>query len=637
MKHAVKYRPDIDGLRAIAILAVVLFHLNPALVPGGYVGVDVFFVISGYLITSIVFREIRSGDFSLGRFYERRIRRLLPALLVVMAASFAAAWMLLLPADFRMFSEALAATSFFVANVYFWKKTDYFADPVDSLPLLHTWSLAVEEQFYIFFPLVLIWVLRHRPKWLHGLLVAFILLSLGWSEHALEDRPASVFYLPLYRAWELLIGALLAIGTIPLPTSRRIRDMLAISGLALIAASLFLYDKSTYFPGVSALPPVLGAALVIHAGTQASSRVGQWLGWKPLVFVGLVSYSLYLWHWPLFIFARYYLAPGYSSLLIDTGLLLAAFMLASLSWRFVERPFRSSKENQSRTAVFAAASLGGAIMLMLALPGILLRGAPYRFPADIVDIAAVGQEEIPFRKPCFGLGPEQVIAGDAVCPIGAKIEPEFLLWGDSHALALAHGLDLAAKEIGMAGTFLGRSLCPPVLSPEGQFIYRKKCADFNLATLQFLDGHRTIETVILAGYWSRYIEGAFHHQFANDLTHLLDDLASRGYRVVILDQVPSIGWETPSVLARSRLFGHSPPAAKSRADHISSMQAFRQLLKTSRSHHRLQYLDLSEFLCPNNACNPAIDGIPLYRDAHHLSKAGSAFLKEPLKQAIDPL
>jgi peptidoglycan/LPS O-acetylase OafA/YrhL len=637
LKHAVKYRPDIDGLRAIAILAVVLFHLNPKLVPGGYVGVDVFFVIPGYLITSIIYREICTGEFSLSRFYERRIRRLFPALLVVVTVSFVVAWIGLLPADFRKLSEALAATSLFIANLYFWKNTDYFSDPADSLPLLHTWSLAVEEQFYIFFPLVLILILRHKPGWLTGSLLALLLISLGWSEYALIDRPESVFYLPYYRAWELLAGAMLAIGAVPSPTSRRIRDMLAISGLALIAAGLFLYDKGTHFPGVAALPPVLGAALVIHAGTHARSRVGQWLSWKPLVFIGLISYSLYLWHWPLFIFVRYFMPHAQSSLLIDAGLLVAALALATLSWRFVERPFRHSSDHLGRIAVFTSASLAIAAMLVLALPGIVMRGAPFRFPPEIVDVAAVGQEEIPFRKPCFGLNPDQVSTDNAVCTIGAGSEPIFLLWGDSHALALAHGVDLAAKELDVSGYFLGRSLCPPVISRTNPSDYRKKCADFNLAALRFLDEHPTINTIILAGYWARYLNAPSNRNFPQDFVVLLDDLTSKAYRIQVIEQIPSVGWDVPSILARSRLFSHAPPPAMNRADHISSMDSFRQLLQTTRIPDRIQHHDLSGALCPGITCMAESHGIPLYRDANHLSKAGSAFLKEVLKPAIHPL
>lgn len=636
LNHALKYRPDIDGLRAIAVLAVVLFHLDPRLAPGGYIGVDVFFVISGYLITSIVLREIRADDFSLGRFYERRIRRLLPALFTVAAASFVVAWLFLLPNDFRLHSEAMAATALFVANLFFWKKTDYFSDPVESLPLLHTWSLAVEEQFYIVFPPLLVLICRYRPRWLPWLLAVSLLVSLGLSELALGDRPESSFYLPHYRAWELLTGAILSIGAIPAPTSARVRNILAGTGLALIAGSVFLYDKNTTFPGFSAISPVLGAALAIHAGSGGAAWIGRRLGGKTLVFFGLISYSLYLWHWPLFVFVRYALAPGQSALPLDAGLLVAAIVLATLSWRFVERPFRRGRGRTRRAALFTAASLALAAMSLLALPGELSRGAPGRFPRDILEIAAVAKEEIPFRKPCFGLKPDQVNGEGAVCAIGAGGEPEFLLWGDSYALALAHGVDLAAKELGGAGRFLGRSACPPVLTRNDAHLYRKNCTEFNHAVLRYLQGQPSIKTVVLAGYWTRYLDATLKDSFSRDYVQLLDDLTGKGFRVVVIDQVPRIGWEIPSLMARSRLFGFAMPAMPDRSGHLATVEPFHRLLVAARARDDIPLLDLSIQLCQEGICRADDQGVPLYRDAHHLSAAASAALKDALKPAIRP-
>lgn len=628
------YRPDIDGMRAIAVLAVVLFHLDPRLAPGGYVGVDVFFVISGYLITSIVFREIHAGDFSLGRFYERRIRRLLPALLVVMVISFIVAWQLLLPNDFRMFSEALIAASLFAANAYFWKKTDYFSDSVEFLPLLHTWSLAVEEQFYIVFPPTLLLICRYRPRWLPWALAVLLLASLGLSELALGDRPESSFYLPHHRAWELLAGAVLSIGAFPAPTAVRTRNIMAATGLTLIATCIFFYDKNTAFPGLSAFPVVLGTALVIHAGNGGNSLIGGWLGSKLLVFFGLISYSLYLWHWPLFVFVRYVLEPGQSSLLFDAGLLISAIGIATFSWRYVERPFRRGRGKQHRSSVFATGSLALVIMILLALPGVLSRGAPGRFPSDVVDIAAVAQEEIPFRKPCFGLKPDQVNVPDTVCTIGVHGEPEFLLWGDSHALALAHGVDLAAKELGESGRFLGRSVCPPTISQVGANPYRKNCAEFNHAVLRYLQGQPSIRTIVLAGYWARYLDEPLKDSFARDLVLLLDDLAGKDYQIVVIDQIPRIGWEIPSLMARSSLYGFAMPAMLDRDSHLASMEPFHRLLVPALARNKIQLLDLSSYLCPEMMCNSVYQGMPLYRDTNHLSAAASAALKDTLKPAL---
>lgn len=345
-----KYRPEIDGLRALAVVPVILFHAGYSLFEGGYVGVDVFFVISGYLITSILMHEISENTFSIANFYERRARRLLPAMYFVVACSIPLALFTMLPTALRDFGQSLAATGLFVANFYFFLEADYFDSAAELKPMLHMWSLAVEEQFYILFPplLAFLWALGQRMVML-GLISIFV-LSLAAAEIVLRFDPGAAFYLLPTRAWELAIGAIVAlylrkrVG----PTNRTLQEAGGILGITLIVFSILFFDAATPFPGFAALVPTAGTALIIlFAGPQTFA--GQLLGTRALVGIGLISYSAYLWHQPLFAFARHYALIEPQPWVMP---LLAAFslMLAWVSWRFVERPFRA-KSMTRRTIV----------------------------------------------------------------------------------------------------------------------------------------------------------------------------------------------------------------------------------------------------------------------------------------------
>ncbi len=331
-------RADIDGLRALAVVPVVLYHFHVAPFGGGYVGVDVFFVISGFLITGLIHAEMRSGEYSLAAFYERRARRILPALFAVVAAAAVAALFLLFPADLRRFGESVAATALFVSNFDFWQQSGYFDAGAEAKPLLHTWSLAVEEQFYLLFPLLL-GLFRSAGR--RGLLLlagGLALASFGFGLWAVRAYPAMAFYLAPARVWELMLGAILALAEVPRPP-RWIAEALSLLGLALLAVAVFAFSPDTPMPGANALLPCLGAALLIYANGAGDTLAARGLSLRPMVFAGLISYSLYLWHWPVFVFARYLrVAPlGAAETL---ALIALSVGLAVLSWRFVERPFR---------------------------------------------------------------------------------------------------------------------------------------------------------------------------------------------------------------------------------------------------------------------------------------------------------
>jgi peptidoglycan/LPS O-acetylase OafA/YrhL len=356
----VSYRPDIDGLRAIAVLSVVFCHAGVGL-PGGYVGVDVFFVISGYLITSLILKELKQETFSLADFWERRIRRILPALVAVTIAALLAGWFLLMPEAYASLGKSVAALALLISNVQFWRDTGYFEAAAEEKPLLHTWSLAVEEQFYLFVPVFLL--LLARTSRLHravALLTLAMIVSFGLSIYGTHRHPDATFYLLPSRAWELFVGALLAFVPIGwLTGSTRCKELAAALGLALILIPCVLYDQSTRFPGLAAVPPVLGTALLIWSGNTSTAGLpitNRCLTWRPFVAVGLISYSLYLWHWPLLAFAR---SQSISPLsYIDRFQLIAASLLiGAISWRYVELPFRSRKVFASRRWLLAVSVL----------------------------------------------------------------------------------------------------------------------------------------------------------------------------------------------------------------------------------------------------------------------------------------
>ena len=296
------YRADIDGLRALAVLPVLFFHFHIKLFSGGFVGVDIFFVISGYLITQIIFADLKRDRFSIVTFYERRIRRIFPALLTVLAVTTLVAFTVLLPAEVEDYGKSLMAATISFSNVYFWSESGYFDAPASLKPLLHTWSLGVEEQFYLLFPLLMAWLYRNHRRYLPHVLIVAALASFGAAVYVMQTNPSSAFYLPHLRAWELMIGAMLAIGMFPPLLKSWQRELAASVGFALIVFAVLTYTAATPFPGLNAVAPCVGAALILAAGQHGTTVVGRVLSLKPIVWVGLISYSLYLWHWPVMSF-----------------------------------------------------------------------------------------------------------------------------------------------------------------------------------------------------------------------------------------------------------------------------------------------------------------------------------------------
>lgn len=656
------YRRDIDGLRAVAVLPVLLFHAKIPGISGGYVGVDIFFVISGFLITGILHREIAQGNFSLVRFYDRRVRRILPALFAMMLVCVAAATVLMMPRDLMDFAKSLVATSASASNMLFWWQSGYFDGAAEAKPLLHTWSLAVEEQYYVLFPLAL-WALHRWARgrlgwWLGGIAI----VSLAASVVCLKLSPISGFYLAPMRAWELMIGGLLAIGVIALPRRPAAREVIAWAGVAAIAFAILTFDAQTPFPGYMALLPSLGAAAIIYAGTGGENSVGRILSLRVPVAIGLISYSLYLWHWPALVFLEYYTIDRLN-VAQALAALAAAFGLAWLSWRFVERPFRARDGVFTRKWLFAAAALGIAGFVAIAAVILARDGLPTRFPVAVRSALAAENSASGLMEPCSDKLDRQ-LAAQPPCRIGANGPREVFVWGDSHADALFGAFQQVADTRGI-GLYYGiDASCPPLLGLGTS----KACIAGGKRRFDFLAKHPEVHTVILASRWTVYLDGRavdfgpaesneqlpglqddqgrsyvkfspeVHQAFAEALPRTVQALRRIGKRVILVYPIPETGYFIPSTIGRKLLHGERAESFTRPRAYFDRRQAFvTHLLDSIPSGPDLARVYPSQLLCDAQSCRVFADGTPLYYDDDHLSIEGARMLAPAFVRALDQL
>jgi len=642
------YRPDIDGLRAIAVLSIVLYHVGIEAFPGGYVGVDIFFVISGFLITSIIVREIDAGEFSIARFYERRVRRILPALIATLVATLGAGLVLAGPAQLVELGKSAAATTVFSSNIFFYLTAGYFDGPSEHKPLLHTWSLAVEEQYYILFPFLMLLIAnrfgRRYAPWLVGLAVASFAACVAVT--ALDATAA--FYLIPFRAWELMIGSVLALKLVAPPATRWQRELLAGAGLVMMLAAVFAYTTDTAFPGAAAALPTLGAALVIQAGSGGESVTGRMLSIRPMVFVGLISYSLYLWHWPIVVFAKQVLINQPTDAEV-AAMLAAMLLIATLSWRFVEGPFRRRDTFASRERLFAVFATASAVVLAANLAVVGLDGLPDRDTGS--DLAAIVVDDPGWQhwKDCEELGEEDPDAPE-LCAIGADGgAPRFMLWGDSHALAMATAVNLAAKRSGTPGLIAMRTGCPPLAGVDR--VGRSSCRGFNDRVLERLATEPAIDTVIVAARWALSVHGTRYKKeegstvelagpdagpagpgagpFEAGLVRTVERLTALGKDVVLVTQVPEVGYDVPSANYIARLTGRDVnlTIAPTRDEYLERNASVNALLgRLAADRPRVRVVDPSLLLCDAARCRVVEDGMPLYRDDNHLSLRGNVLV-----------
>ncbi|MDR1045780.1 MAG: acyltransferase [Candidatus Adiutrix sp.] len=638
-----KYRPEIDGLRAVAVSAVLSDHAGLPGFSGGYVGVDIFFVISGYLITRILTDELKTGRFSLAGFYERRCRRILPPLFCLLLVLSIVSWGVLMPFDSRGFGRSLAATATFWVNIYFFHQTGYFDAQSYTKPLLHCWSLSVEEQFYILFPLILWLLSKPARRFLCPALTLIAAASLAAAIVQVGTRPELAFYWLHTRAWELLTGSLTAL--LPIRSlARSLSGGLALAGLGLMLAPVFIYGPRTPFPGLAALPVCLGAALLIliHRDGPEASLVGRALALAPMRGIGQISYSLYLWHWPLLVLPRYILddplSPG-----ARLAAVAAAFGLSWLTWRYIEKPVRERRVFKNRRAVFAAALIG---LVCFTVTGRLIRhsnGLPallnpkIEFWAREADRShKVDEKPLMFHESDFNGEKVEIMAW----PLGPAGEARFLVWGDSHAGMWRAGLKKSAVEAGVPGLEISPPPCPVMSRLKGK---RRgyNCEGFRQGMLEMVRA-RGIKKVLVATRYSGFfalpplaekrpdfeapenaeLRGG-RDLFVKGLSDLVEDFNQAGAEVWFIENIPEYPFHVTNRLSREALRGHSPVDSAYPVRFYRNRNAEAHRLLQSFQGPGLKVLSVEEYICPDGWCLPGDDQYNFYTDDNHLTSYGA--------------
>jgi peptidoglycan/LPS O-acetylase OafA/YrhL len=612
-QKAMKYRADIDGLRALAVIPVVFYHLDVARFSGGFVGVDIFFVISGFLISTILCGEMQAGTYNIVKFYERRIRRIFPALFSVLAATMIGAWYLYLPAQFTEFSRSVVAAAFFVSNIFYYSKFDYFDSFSSESPLLHTWSLAVEEQFYIVFPILLWLIFRYLQKYRAQAVFLICVVSFAYSGWLLKTDSTAAFYMATSRTWELGIGAFLAIANIPTMRPRFLNEGLGIIGLGLLVFSYHYYSANDAFTGPSLAVPCLGAALLIYTGKQGT-LAARILSLKPLVWIGFVSYSLYLWHWPLIVFYEYYFIKTPDTLLFaDKAMLLAlSTALAFLSWRYIEKPFRQKGVFSTRR-IFQVSACAMAAITLSASVVLAFDGIPERFTLPVDKMASFLSYNAltPMREgKCFLTSRFMSMAlfDKNDCLRMDKSRPNYLLIGDSHAADLWAGLHDRFPSINvMQATASG---CKPIVSSGGQ----PRCKDLiNFIFKDFLPTHH-VDGLILSARWGDY-----------DVAGVSETVkVMRKYATRVIVMGPTIEYKRPLPELLARRLLPDQGNVLSEAENYGQIAELDHRMAAALGGH---YISILHLLCRNEQCTTADkNGNPLQFDYDHLTQFGSDYV-----------
>ena len=654
MVKTLKHRAEIDGLRALAVLPVILFHAGFELFSGGFVGVDVFFVISGYLITTILIEDIENQRFSIADFYERRARRILPALFFVMLVCIPFAWMWMLPSQMKDFSQSLVAVSLFASNILFWRESGYFAAAAEEKPLLHTWSLAVEEQYYVLFPLFLMFAWHFGRNRVFWMIVVMATISLLLSEWGWRNKPTPNFYLAPTRAWELFAGSIAAFVVQKQGVQKN--DLLALTGLVAIVFSIFFYDDATPFPSIYALVPVLGVVLLVlyaHKDTFAAKLLGR----RSFVGIGLISYSAYLWHQPLFAFARIRTIEP-PSLLLMSLLSLTSLVLAYFSWRYVERPFRN-RHWLSRFQILVSSVLLLVSFSMVGLVGHINNGFPSRIDSSLLSsIEQVQDTELTLR----GIGCH--LAGDlpGSLPNGCGVnldrgDIDVLFIGDSHLDAI--GLQLLNRfgALDKSAYALSYSGCVPISDLTRADMGKSfQCVEYNKVVRNFAHTNN-VGTIVLVGRFPLYLLGErydngeggvetggpvvthlnvteLHSESKNSVTRIenvleqyrsdIEDL-TKNFNVVVFTPTPEVGWNVPNYYMKRITF-----SSEENHDEIVITHSYQRYLERSRLFNdmldsitsgNLYVYDISRVFCSENdgRCIANIGESLLYRDDDHLS------------------
>lgn len=630
-----KYRPDIDGLRAIAVLAVVCFHLGYPMCRGGFVGVDVFFVISGFLIGGILRAEIEGATFDLSAFYERRVRRILPALFIMLACCIACASIAYTPQELRGVVQSAFAALVFLANFQAYSADSYFSPDIATKPLLHVWSLAVEEQFYALFPVLLILLYRWCRRRVALVMCVLGGMSFVWSAELTIDAPAAAFYLPASRFWELLLGSILFVVPRAATATPVRADTITCLGLFLIARAIFGYDSHMLYPGVAALLPCMGAGLVIIGGVSARGFASQALAIAPMRFIGRISYSLYLWHWPVLVFYQALGAPlraaggawHWPLVLLERPvqfelsghervlLLVISIGAATLSYAVVETPARRGFGTRPRKQVFAVAGLCAAALAIAAALVPLANSALLNLSGDVERLLAFADpvQKSPIQPAFCKIDPHHAAfdGGEArACLEPRPGKPNYLIIGDSHAAHLWYGLAQTRPEAHvLVATGPG---CKPLRTESDGPAY---CETLHHTVREYVDRYR-YDALVLSARWRR------PHLPA--LKALVSDLTARGQRVVVFGPTVEYDVDLPRLIVLAKL--HRDPGLFRR--HVITLtKALDAEMTAALAGTGADYVSVFRTYCAGEECAvQAKDGTPYQWDYGHLTRAGSTFL-----------
>ncbi|MGJ4940717.1 acyltransferase family protein [Bradyrhizobium sp. HKCCYLS1011] len=652
---ATNYRADIDGLRAVAVVPVVLFHAGMPILTGGFVGVDIFFVISGYLITSIILPDIDAKRFSITTFYERRARRIFPALAVVLFFCAVAGFVLLTPSDYKTLGESILATTLFVSNIFFWRQTDYFAAPASESPLLHTWSLSIEEQFYVFYPWLLILVSR-RPRARILALSIICLVSFGVGAVLVYYKPSATFYLGPTRAWELALGGMIALACSSGYRLTKLNDSAAWLGVALIAVPMIAYSASTRFPGIAALPPALGAALIIWSGHSKQGIVHNLLSCAAFTAIGKASYSLYLWHFPLIAFTSYVDLFGLSWT-TKAGLCLGSLLISFLSLRYVERPFRlpSKVAGLRRPAPVALAG-----MAMACVAGLLIAvgsGFPSRLDATSAAYLDTETDKNRHHMECMSLE-NRIVSPSQACKLGATREPaHVLVWGDSHAIVTGSAIAEAAERNNASVLLVASVDCPigigfgidPRLGSDlAANPGYQHCQAYNEEMLRFVEASSDISTVVLSSRWTNWKVGelgsasekpvdirlrdadgtaetpeANKRIFVRGFETLLKALTAAQKTVWIVGPIPEPPFRIPKALFIEHVGFDRTELDVRLLDFENRNKFIFSVLAEAKQRFPVHVIWPHLALCDDTKCPVSSDGKPIFFDDNHMSLVGA--------------
>lgn len=630
-----RYRAEIDGLRAIAVVPVILFHGGIELFGGGFVGVDIFFVISGYLITSIILSEKEAGTFSILNFYERRARRILPALFFVMFVCTSIAWVWLPPNDMKGFSQSLVAVSTFSSNILFWHQSGYFATESELKPLLHTWSLAIEEQYYMLFPLFIMLMWRFGKKSIAIVLAGLSILSLAAAQLGSLNAPSATFYLLHTRGWELLIGALVAFY-LSGQTGVKGNQVLSLAGLGLVAYSVFMFDEQTPFPGFYALVPTIGVALIILF-TAEKTLVHKVLSNKIMVSIGLISYSIYLWHQPLFAFARHGSVEALSTQVIF-GLIFCSIAFAYLSWRFVEKPFRD-KKRFGATKIFALSFVCSTIFISFGLVGHFSKGFPFLRATEQQAKLLASAQESPMRDKCH-VSSTAKFNSALVCQYHNE-NGTWAVFGDSHTVEFAFALANELKNLNEGVRHFSKSGCAPAFNTTGK---SSSCSVWTDKAIAAIVNDPDIKNVVVSYRIHSYLHGkneGIYPNFPDEISSTVRDIRWKSYieildtfvaankNVFLILQAPELPKSINNLIFNDKnpvenLIGVDRRWWKHRVEFVMS--------RLGEVPGKVSIINPADYFCDAQKCLATMNGTSLYFDDDHMSVAGATIIA---KQIID--